>query len=393
MLQVRDKGLVIITGCGHAGIVNIVRQAKRLTGVDSVYLVTGGLHLREGPVVTASVAALAEERPRLILPAHCTSWVAHRALLEAMPEAYRPNAVGSRIELRWDAVEDRRVHGGHDRIAIGGRSGRLQHVRGPGLGAGRPRLRRPDRRGGAAAERGHPRGRVRRSAFTGAGDRLRPGPPVRGCGRPRGPRRGAGHRPGHGGPSAAPLPAVEVRRGTAEELPFADGWFDAVVGNLVVLHLARPRAAVVEAARVLSPGGRLVLTTWDLPERCRLLGVMLEALATAGASASAEIPIGPAFFQFAHDAAFAELLSSAGFRGVSVRRIAFDQPVPTPEALWDGIIEGSVRTSALVRHQTAEVQAQARAALTEALAPYRSVAGEPGYRVPVSMKLVSGRRP
>jgi SAM-dependent methyltransferase len=188
-------------------------------------------------------------------------------------------------------------------------------------------------------------------------------------------------------------PAVEVHRGTAEELPFADGWFDAVVGNLVVLHLARPRAAVVEAARVLSPGGRLVLTTWDLPERCRLLGVMLEALATAGASASAEIPIGPAFFQFAHDAAFAELLSSAGFRGVSVRRIAFDQPVPTPEALWDGIIEGSVRTSALVRHQTAEVQAQARAALTEALAPYRSVAGEPGYRVPVSMKLVSGRRP
>lgn len=105
VLEVRDKGLVIITGCGHAGIVNIVRQAKRLTGVDSVFVVTGGLHLREGPVVTASVAALAQQRPRLILPAHCTSWAAHRALQEAMPEAYRPNAVGSRIELRWDAVE------------------------------------------------------------------------------------------------------------------------------------------------------------------------------------------------------------------------------------------------------------------------------------------------
>ena len=187
-------------------------------------------------------------------------------------------------------------------------------------------------------------------------------------------------------------PAVEVRRGTAEDLPFADGRFDAVLGNLVVLHLARPRAAVVEAARVLSPGGRLVLTTWDLPERCRLLGVMLEALAAAGARAPAEIPSGPGFFQFAHDAAFAELLSSAGLRGVSVRRIAFDQSVPTAEALWDGIVDGSVRTSALVRHQTAEVRAQARSALTEALAPYRSVADEPGYRVPVSMKLVSGRR-
>ena len=40
--HVRGRGLVVITGCGHAGIVNIVRQAKRLTGVDQVYLVTGG---------------------------------------------------------------------------------------------------------------------------------------------------------------------------------------------------------------------------------------------------------------------------------------------------------------------------------------------------------------
>ncbi|HEY5847096.1 MAG TPA: methyltransferase domain-containing protein [Microlunatus sp.] len=187
-------------------------------------------------------------------------------------------------------------------------------------------------------------------------------------------------------------PAVEVRRGTAEDLPFADGRFDAVVGNLVVLHLAQPRAAVVEAARVLGSGGRLVLTTWDLPERCRLLGVMLEALTAAGATAAAEIPNGPAFFHFADDAVFAELLSSAGFRGVSVRRIAFDQTVPTAEALWDGIVEGSVRTSALIRHQSADVRDRARAALIEALGPYRSVADEPGYRLPVSMKLVSGRR-
>jgi 7,8-dihydropterin-6-yl-methyl-4-(beta-D-ribofuranosyl)aminobenzene 5'-phosphate synthase len=97
--HVRSKGLAIVTGCGHAGIVNIVRQAKRLTGVDDIYLLTGGLHLRDGPVVAASVAALAAERPRMIVPAHCTSWLAHRALYDAMPEAYRPNSVGSRIEL------------------------------------------------------------------------------------------------------------------------------------------------------------------------------------------------------------------------------------------------------------------------------------------------------
>ena len=65
-------------GAGTPGIVNIVRQAKRLTGVDQIYLVTGGLHLRDGPVLATTVAALTEERPQLIVPAHCTSWVAHR---------------------------------------------------------------------------------------------------------------------------------------------------------------------------------------------------------------------------------------------------------------------------------------------------------------------------
>ena len=42
VLHIRDKGLVVLTGCGHSGIVNIVRHAKRLTGVDQGYAVLGG---------------------------------------------------------------------------------------------------------------------------------------------------------------------------------------------------------------------------------------------------------------------------------------------------------------------------------------------------------------
>ena len=100
VLHVRGRGLVIMTGCGHAGIVNIVRQARRLTGVAPISLLVGGLHLRTGPVVAESVAALAETAPTLLMPAHCTSWSAHLALYEAMPDAYRPNAVGSQIEIK-----------------------------------------------------------------------------------------------------------------------------------------------------------------------------------------------------------------------------------------------------------------------------------------------------
>jgi 7,8-dihydropterin-6-yl-methyl-4-(beta-D-ribofuranosyl)aminobenzene 5'-phosphate synthase len=99
VLHVRDKGLVVLTGCGHAGIVNIVRYAKRLTGVDRVHAVIGGLHLRGGPVVEPTVAALAAEAPGVVVPAHCTAFAAQHALVAALPDAFRPNAVGSRFEL------------------------------------------------------------------------------------------------------------------------------------------------------------------------------------------------------------------------------------------------------------------------------------------------------
>ena len=44
VLHVRDKGLVVLTGCGHAGIVNIVRHAKQLTGIDREGKVAEGIH-------------------------------------------------------------------------------------------------------------------------------------------------------------------------------------------------------------------------------------------------------------------------------------------------------------------------------------------------------------
>ena len=99
VLHVRDKGLVVLTGCGHAGIVNIVAHARRRTGVDRVYAVLGGFHLRGGPVVDRTVAALVELDPAVLVPAHCTSWAAQQALAAALPAAFLPNAVGSRFEL------------------------------------------------------------------------------------------------------------------------------------------------------------------------------------------------------------------------------------------------------------------------------------------------------
>ena len=100
--NVRGKGLVILTGCGHAGIVNIVRYAQKLTGVDQVCAIIGGFHLSGvlfEAIIPPTVAALQEIAPAYIVPAHCAGWAAQVALAAAMPDAFVTPAVGTRLEL------------------------------------------------------------------------------------------------------------------------------------------------------------------------------------------------------------------------------------------------------------------------------------------------------
>jgi 7,8-dihydropterin-6-yl-methyl-4-(beta-D-ribofuranosyl)aminobenzene 5'-phosphate synthase len=99
---VAGKGLVVLTGCGHAGVVNILRHARRVTGVERVYAVIGGFHLTGKafePIIDRTVAAVAELRPSIVVPAHCTGSKAQLALAQRLPQAFRPNAVGATFEL------------------------------------------------------------------------------------------------------------------------------------------------------------------------------------------------------------------------------------------------------------------------------------------------------
>ncbi|WP_211221013.1 MBL fold metallo-hydrolase [Nocardioides insulae] len=99
VLNLRDRGLVVLTGCAHAGLVNTVRFAQRLTGIARIHAVLGGLHLRPGPTLAPSVAALVEIDPAVVGPAHCTSWEGHHALVTSLGRAYRANSVGSTFTL------------------------------------------------------------------------------------------------------------------------------------------------------------------------------------------------------------------------------------------------------------------------------------------------------
>jgi 7,8-dihydropterin-6-yl-methyl-4-(beta-D-ribofuranosyl)aminobenzene 5'-phosphate synthase len=100
VLAVADRGLVILSGCGHAGIVNTVRYARKLTGIDAVAAVIGGFHLSGPmfePIIEPTVTALAELSPSLLMPAHCTGWKAVHRIAERFPDAFVMSTVGTTI--------------------------------------------------------------------------------------------------------------------------------------------------------------------------------------------------------------------------------------------------------------------------------------------------------
>jgi 7,8-dihydropterin-6-yl-methyl-4-(beta-D-ribofuranosyl)aminobenzene 5'-phosphate synthase len=71
---VKGKGLVVMTSCGHRGIVNSVRQAMKVSGVSKVHAVIGGFHLMPMPddYVRRSVAELKALNPDFLIPMHCS---------------------------------------------------------------------------------------------------------------------------------------------------------------------------------------------------------------------------------------------------------------------------------------------------------------------------------
>jgi SAM-dependent methyltransferase len=184
-------------------------------------------------------------------------------------------------------------------------------------------------------------------------------------------------------------PAIEFRRGDAQHLPFHDGSFEAVVANFVLPHLGRPERAASECARVLRPSGHVALSTWDVPERSRLVGVLVDAVEQAGVAPIADIPAGPPFFRFADDGQLTNLLRDAGFEDMEVRTLAFTHRVNDPDAFWSGLLDAIVRVRALVLAQSAETRMRIRAAFDGLVREYTT---PQGLEMPVSVKIASAKR-
>jgi 7,8-dihydropterin-6-yl-methyl-4-(beta-D-ribofuranosyl)aminobenzene 5'-phosphate synthase len=97
-VKIKDKGLVVIGGCSHAGIINTVKQAQKAAQTDAVQAVLGGFHLT-GPLFEPIIGPTIEEMkkigPDYVVPMHCTGWKAINQFAKEMPGQFVLNSVGT----------------------------------------------------------------------------------------------------------------------------------------------------------------------------------------------------------------------------------------------------------------------------------------------------------
>lgn len=172
----------------------------------------------------------------------------------------------------------------------------------------------------------------------------------------------------------AQYPSIEFQEGDAEELPFADNSFDAAVINFGMLHLARPDQALAEAQRVLRPAGKFAFTVWAKPEEAKGFGVVLGAIETYG-DLNVSLPPGPPFFRFSEPEECKKALLAAGFASAEVMPVAQIWRLPSAAALFDYMLNSTVRTAALLRAQEAAALNNIRNCVREGALSYQKADG------------------
>lgn len=100
VLNLQNRGLIIISGCAHAGIVNTTLYAIETTGIKKIHAIMGGFHL-SGPLFEAIIDRTTEEiarfEPDYVIPMHCTGRKAIMAIEKAMPEKFLLNMAGTKM--------------------------------------------------------------------------------------------------------------------------------------------------------------------------------------------------------------------------------------------------------------------------------------------------------
>ena len=97
-MNAKGKGLVVLSGCAHRGIVNTVKHAQRMTGTDKVHAIIGGFHLTgaKPEIIQKTIADIKAIKPDYIVPTHCTGFEAISEFAREMPDQFILNTAGTR---------------------------------------------------------------------------------------------------------------------------------------------------------------------------------------------------------------------------------------------------------------------------------------------------------
>lgn len=134
----------------------------------------------------------------------------------------------------------------------------------------------------------------------------------------------------------ARLPDIHVVCAPGEELPFADGEFDAVLSQLVVSFFADPVAGVTDMRRVAKPGGAIVTCVWDFADGMRMLREFWDAAAEVDPSARDHDQA--ATHRFASAESLAELWHAAGLSDVTTGALTATADYRDFDDLWEPLL-------------------------------------------------------
>ena len=98
VMNAKGKGLVVLSGCAHRGIVNTVKYAQKMTGTDKIHAIIGGFHLTgaKPEIIQKTIADIKAIKPDYIVPTHCTGFEAISEFAKEMPDQFILNTAGTR---------------------------------------------------------------------------------------------------------------------------------------------------------------------------------------------------------------------------------------------------------------------------------------------------------
>jgi len=151
-------------------------------------------------------------------------------------------------------------------------------------------------------------------------------------------------------------PQIAFHTADAEQLPFADASFDAVVANFGIHHVERPQRAIAEARRVLAPGGIFAFTFWSAPQDNTAWRLIFEAIAAHGRT---DVPMPAGNDAHATPENFSRLVAEVGFDARTLRceLIEKDWELPRETDLVSVFETGTVRMATLLAGQGAALPA------------------------------------